>query len=92
MVTSKGTPIREGLNLAVKKAKHHQGGPASIGPKSHEDVVLKQKVKKKSAQEKKKAAAAVENQVLTRTEETARTHGDKQPQAVRPRQEKTILR
>ena len=40
---------------------------------------MKQKVRKQMAQEKKKAAEAVENSVLTKTAETAKTHKVKQP-------------
>ena len=57
VVTSKETPIGGGLNLAVRRAKPNQGGPASVGPKSQ--VEMKPQ-RKKLNQEKKKAAAAVE--------------------------------
>ena len=78
-MTSKNTPLGGGLNLAVRRGKPNQSAPASIRPKSQEEVVMKQKVRKQMAQEKKKAAEAVENSVLTKTAETAKTHKVKQP-------------
>ena len=53
-VTSKETTEGAGLNLATKRARPNHGEPASVGPKSQEEVAFKQKPKRQTAQEKRK--------------------------------------
>ena len=53
-VTSKETTVGAGLNLATKRARPNHGEPASVGPKSQEEVAFKQKPKRQTAQEKRK--------------------------------------
>ena len=69
VVTSRDTPVRGGLNLAIKRAKPNLGGPKTVGPKMQEQVALnpvgesrekRDQPLKSKGKEKKKAAVTAE--------------------------------